>query len=503
MRATAKIRTSLISQSARLGATGTRHSQLFFSSRSSQEDEAKEPTLPTVEEEEPAINKTDKQIVEEVLRGELSATALERELKDYKRAVKIRRSVIEQIEKDNDNVQASSLVHVPWKEIDYNLVHGTCCENVVGYIPIPVGIAGPVIVNDVPVAIPMATTEGCLVASTHRGIKAINEGGGANTFVTAEGMTRGPVVKMPTVGDAVKLKKWLEFQENVFQVASAFNSTSRFARLSALKVNVAGRFVYIRFKSTTGDAMGMNMISKGVEKGLAYIGEHFPQMDVLSVSGNFCTDKKATALNWIDGRGKTVVAEAVIPKKTVEKTLKTNVDALIELNLAKNLVGSAMAASVGGFNAHASNIVTAMFIATGQDPAQVIESSMCLDLFEKLPNGDLHVSVTMPAIEVGTIGGGTGLPPQSGLLQLMRVKGIAGDTELPGTNARRLAEAVATGVLAGELSLMSALAAGHLVRAHMQHNRKASPQGDDKTGVEEVLLQGSLYGSDELVKKAD
>ncbi len=139
-------------------------------------------------------------------------------------------------------------------------MHGTCCENVVGYIPIPVGLAGPVMVNGTMVPIPMATTEGCLVASTHRGCKAINEGGGASVFVTAEGMTRGPVVKMPSAKRAVDLKRWLEFPENMFQVATAFNSTSRFARLSALKVNIAGPYVYIRFKSITGDAMGMNMI---------------------------------------------------------------------------------------------------------------------------------------------------------------------------------------------------------------------------------------------------
>jgi hydroxymethylglutaryl-CoA reductase (NADPH) len=219
----------------------------------------------------------------------------------------------------------------------------------------------------------------------------------------------------------------------------------------------------------------------------------------MAVSGNFCTDKKATALNWIEGRGKSVVAEATIPKAVVKKTLKTSVDALVELNIAKNLIGSAMAASVGGFNAHASNIVTAIFIATGQDPAQNVESSMCLDLFEKDENGDLHVSVTMPAIEVGTIGGGTALPAQSGMLSLMGVKGS--DNELPGTNARRLASCVATAVLAGELSLMSALAAGHLVRAHMVHNRKPAAGIDVKPSSEEELLKGSLYASDSIVKK--
>lgn len=125
---------------------------------------------------------------------------------------------------------------------------------------------------------------------------------------------------------------------------------ARLTRPAALKVNVAGPYVYIRFRSTTGDAMGMNMISKGVEKALAFMADHFHDLNVLAVSGNFCTDKKATALNWIDGRGKTVVAEATIPKAVVKKTLKTTVDALVELNIAKNLIGSAMAGSVGGFN---------------------------------------------------------------------------------------------------------------------------------------------------------
>jgi len=167
----------------------------------------------------------------------------------------------------------------------------------------------------------------------------------------------------------------------------------------------------------------------------------------------------------------------------------------VELNIAKNLIGSAMAGAVGGYNAHAANIVAAMFIATGQDPAQVIESSMCLDMFQKVPEtGDLRVSVTMPSIEVGTLGGGAGLPPQAGMLKLMGVKG--NNELLPGTNAKRLAECVASAVLAGELSLMSALAEGHLVRAHMIHNRKS----DSKTQVEDVLLKGSLYGSEDLTK---
>lgn len=162
----------------------------------------------------------------------------------------------------------------------------------------------------------------------------------------------------------------------------AFDSTSRFARLQKLKCAIAGRTIYVRFATSTGDAMGMNMISKGTEKALEAMAEYFPEMSVLALSGNYCTDKKPAAINWIEGRGKSVVAEAVIPGKVVKTVLKTTVADLCNLNVKKNLIGSALAGSIGGFNAHAANILTAMFLATGQDPAQNVESSMCMTLME-------------------------------------------------------------------------------------------------------------------------
>lgn len=147
--------------------------------------------------------------------------------------------------------------------------------------------------------------------------------------------------------------------------------------------------------------MGMNMISKGVQNVLDFLQNDFPDMDVLGISGNFCSDKKPAAVNWIEGRGKSVVCEATIKGDVVRKVLKTNVEALVELNMLKNLTGSAMAGALGGFNAHASNIVSAVYIATGQDPAQNVESSHCITMMEPVNDGkDLHISVTMPSIEV-------------------------------------------------------------------------------------------------------
>ncbi|GJS97360.1 3-hydroxy-3-methylglutaryl coenzyme A reductase [Tanacetum coccineum] len=248
--------------------------------------------------------------------------------------------------------------------------------------------------------------------------------------------------------------------------------SSRYGKLQSIKCAIAGKNIYIRFCCSTGDAMGMNMVSKGVQNVLDYLQTDYPDMDVMGISGNYCSDKKPAAVNWIEGRGKSVVCEAVIKEEVVSKVLKTNVASLVELNMLKNLTGSAMAGSLGGFNAHASNIVVAIYIATGQDPAQNVESSHCITMMEAINNGkDLHVSVTMPSIEVGTVGGGTQLASQSACLNLLGVKG-ASKVE-PGSNSRLLATIVAGSVLAGELSLMSAISAGQLVKSHMKYNRSS------------------------------
>lgn len=348
---------------------------------------------------------------------------------------------------------------------------GACCENVIGYMPIPVGVAGPLCLDGKEFQVPMATTEGCLVASTNRGCRAIGLGGGASSRILADGMTRGPVVRLPRACDSAEVKAWLETPEGFTVIKEAFDSTSRFARLQKLHMSMAGRNLYIRFQSRSGDAMGMNMISKGTEKALSKLHEHFPEMQILAVSGNYCTDKKPAAINWIEGRGKSVVCEAVIPAKVVREVLKTTTEAMIEVNINKNLVGSAMAGSIGGYNAHAANIVTAIYIACGQDAAQNVGSSNCITLMEASgpTNEDLYISCTMPSIEIGTVGGGTNLLPQQACLQMLGVQGACKDN--PGENARQLARIVCGTVMAGELSLMAALAAGHLVKSHMIHNR--------------------------------
>jgi len=328
------------------------------------------------------------------VRGKIPGYALEKtlehpgvmtRLESLTRAVKIRRTLVSRNPATSEYSSQLELSKLPYQGYNYENVHGACCENVVGYMPLPVGVAGPMIIDGQPYYLPMATTEGVLVASTNRGCKAINAAGGATTVLTGDGMTRGPCVGFETLARAGAAKLWLDSEDGQKTMKRSFNSTSRFARLQSMKTALAGTYLYIRFKTTTGDAMGMNMISKGVECALNVMMQEsgFGDMSIISVSGNYCTDKKPAAINWIDGRGKSIVAEAIIPGDFIKSVLKSDVNALVELNTSKNLIGSAMAGSIGGFNAHASNIVTAIFLATGQDPAQNVESSNCITIMRK------------------------------------------------------------------------------------------------------------------------
>ncbi|KAK5837067.1 hypothetical protein PVK06_012877 [Gossypium arboreum] len=362
----------------------------------------------------------DEEIIKAIVAGTTPSYSLESKLGDCKRAASIRREAL-------GRITGKSLSGLPLDGFDYESILGQCCEMPIGYVQIPVGIAGPLLLNGKEYSVPMATTEGCLVASTSRGCKAIHLSGGASSVLLKDGMTRAPVVRFGTAKRAADLKFYLEDPENFETLAVVFNRfvlyifhflvdafkfelmwvlvfcfrSSRFARLQGIKCVIAGKNLYLRFTCSTGDAMGMNMVSKGVQNVLDFLQTDFPDMDVIGISGNFCSDKKPAAVNWIEGRGKSVVCEAIIKGDVVRKVLKTSVESLVELNMLKNLTGSAMAGALGGFNAHASNIVSAVYIATGQDPAQNIESSHCITMMEAVNEGnDLHISVTMPSIEV-------------------------------------------------------------------------------------------------------
>jgi hydroxymethylglutaryl-CoA reductase (NADPH) len=320
-------------------------------------------------------NLSDEEVILLVEKGKIAPYALEKALKNLERAVRVRRAVISRVSL-TQTLEASAL---PMADYDYKQIIGACCENVIGYMPLPVGIAGPLNIDGQLLHIPMATTEGTLVASTSRGCKALNAGGGVTTVLTHDAMTRGPAIDFPSVVMAAAARIWIDSPEGFGILSAAFNSTSRFARLQTLECALAGRTLYVRFATSTGDAMGMNMISKGTEKALSVLQERYPEMHVLALSGNYCTDKKPAAINWIEGRGKSVVAEAIVPGSVVKSVLKTTVQDLVNLNIKKNLIGSAMAGSIGGFNAHASNILTVSGDVPGNFEAQLMTGCLPRD----------------------------------------------------------------------------------------------------------------------------
>ncbi|PJF19986.1 3-hydroxy-3-methylglutaryl coenzyme A reductase [Paramicrosporidium saccamoebae] len=432
---------------------------------------------------------SDEQIVDLIESGKIPLYSLERILNDSERGVTVRRRYIEeqlskrasnqssrglsgqsstglseQLPKGSSEQPSKGLSGLPCLGYEYDQILGRNCENVVGYVPVPVGVAGPIRVDGSEYYVPMSTTEGALVASTSRGCKATSYGGGVTTALLDDGMTRGPVVKFPTLEDALQLCNWIS--ANFESLSQVFNGSSRFVVLQKIDTRVVGRLVYLRFKAKTGDAMGMNMISKSSQSALSFLQHEFPLMRVIALSGNFCSDKKSAAVNWVDGRGKSVTAEAFIPAEVVESVLKSNVAAMVEVNTTKNLVGSMVAGSSGsGCNAHAANVVSAMFIALGQDPAQVVTSASCLTLMECCDEA-LYVSCTMPCIEVGTVGGGTVLSAQRACLEMLGLEVVP-----EGERAALLARLIVATVLAGEISLIASLSEGTLVKAHQTLNQ--------------------------------
>lgn len=330
-------------------------------------------------------------------------------------------------------------------------------ENMIGTVQIPLGYAGPVKVDGENAKgeflIPLATTEGALLASISRGMSVINAGGGARSAVYADYMTRAPVLRVDGIEHGKRVMEWIDTHMDL--IHDAVSSTTSHGKLHRIDAFPNGRGLYLRCLYETGDAMGMNMATIATEA-ICRLLEKETGAIMISVSGNMCSDKKPAAINMIDGRGKTVVAETRIPKDIVEAKLHATSSAIVETNYRKNLVGSSMAGTLGA-NAHAANMVAAFYIATGQDPAQVVGGSMSITTCEDI-DGDLYIAVRMPSVEVGTVGGGTRLPCQREALSMIDCLGDG--------KARKLAELVAVTVLAGELSTLAAQAAGQLGSAH-------------------------------------
>ncbi len=401
-------------------------------------------------------------VVEKLIRGEAKFHEAGRLLGNENAGALARRLALEKMHGINLSSIGSTI-------LDFEELVGRNIENPIGAIQIPVGVVGPLrIEGDYAKGdyyVPLATTEGALVASVNRGCKALTLSGGVRTKVVFDGMTRAPAIWTPSIIEAVRFAEWV--QEHFEEVKRAAEATTRHGKLVDIQFFFAGNIVWPRFVYSTGDAMGMNMATIATDAAIKWIMENYPgEARLIALSGNMCVDKKPSCLNMLFGRGKTVIAEAIVKRDVVLRVLGVDPERIDYVNKAKNLLGSARAGSLG-FNAHIANIIAAIFIATGQDVAQVVESSMGYTWTE-IRNGDLYISVTLPSLEVGTVGGGTRLPTQREALALL---GVAGGGDPPGTNARKFAEIIAATVLAGELNLLAALAANELASAHIRLGR--------------------------------
>jgi hydroxymethylglutaryl-CoA reductase (NADPH) len=391
--------------------------------------------------------------------GKLRLYELEKELSPLD-AIRVRREFIEE-------ETGARLDNIGIFSIDIERVVKRNCENMIGTVQVPVGVAGPIRINGGHAQgsywLPLATTEGALIASVNRGCSAITKAGGADVRILHDGMTRAPVFATDSVSHAAQVCDWVAVRRD--ELREAAESTTSHGKLTGIVTFVAGTSVYVRLEFDTKDAMGMNMVTIASAK-VADLIARGTGARLIALSGNMCTDKKPAAINAIMGRGRSVVAGIALSHELISSVFKTDAKTLAEVNYRKNLVGSARAGATG-FNAHAANVVAAMFIACGQDAAHAIDGSTCITTVDLTDTG-AYVAVTLPSLPVGTVGGGTGVDTQQECLRLL---GVAGSGAPPGTNAKKLGEIIGAGVLAGELSLLGALAAQHLARAHQQLGR--------------------------------
>ena len=359
----------------------------------------------------------------------------------------------------------ADLSHVGMYSFDPALLPGNI-ENFTGIAQVPIGLAGPILVNGEHARgefyVPLATTEGSLVASYNRGMRLLNECGGVKTTVVEEYMQRAPVFVFPDALQAREFGRWID--QNFAEIKACAESTTRTGKLIYIGQYQVGPLRYLRFNYTTGDAAGQNMTGKATAFACEWIRRRHPDSPRYFLSGNIDTDKKHSHINMLLTRGRRVVAEATISSQILKLATGADVGDLFRFRQIHN-AGSFLAGSAS-VAAHPANGLAALFIATGQDAANVAESHAAITYSQLLENGDFYWSLTLPSLIVATYGGGTALATQRQCLEMMDCYGSG--------KANKLAEICAAVVLAGEISLASAVLCGDWVTAHerLGRNRK-------------------------------
>jgi hydroxymethylglutaryl-CoA reductase (NADPH) len=348
--------------------------------------------------------------------------------------------------------------------------YGRNIENFIGVARVPIGLAGPLRVNGAHASgdfyVPLATTEAALVASYSRGAQLITEAGGCAAVVVNEGVTRAPGFAFETIGDASVFVAWAAHAFDAFREAAA--ATTRHGMLVDMQLAVEGNHVHVLLEFLTGDASGQNMVTIATDAVCRHIVQHAPvKPRYWFVEANMSGDKKATTHSFMTVRGKKVSAEIRLPAALVRKRLHTTPGAMVDY-ARMSVIGGVMSGSIG-VQGHYANGLAALFIACGQDAACVAEAAVGVTRFETRDDGSLYAAVTLPNLLVGTVGGGTSLPTQKACLDILALAGAG--------HARAFAEVAAALALAGELSIIGALTAGHFTRAHQQLARAPVDDG--------------------------
>ena len=360
----------------------------------------------------------------------------------------------------------ADLTHTGSGTVDTRDLRGNI-ENPIGVSQIPVGIAGPVLVKgrhaDGLFYVPMATTEGALLRSYERGMVALSKAGGVQVEVHDDENQISPAFFFPDVDAARKFVEWASDHHDDF--ARAAGTTTSHGRLTSVRCYPAGRRVFLNLGFDTGDAHGMNMIVKAAHAVCEWIRGQY-SVDSFQIFSGMSSEKRASGFVMSRGKGKRVTAGAFLPPNILKGYLHATVDQML-LMWRSTVIGHLYAGSIG-FNAHIANGLTAIFIAAGQDVANVANSACGITELEPCDDG-LYVSVTLPALTVATVGGGTGLPTQQ---EALRIMDCVGDGK-----AKRLAEIVAATLLGGEVSMGAAIASGEFVDAHEQYGRNRPENG--------------------------
>lgn len=328
----------------------------------------------------------------------------------------------------------------------------------------PVHVAGPEVTGKI--LVPLATYETPLWPSVSRGARVSVAAGGIHAVIVDERMTRSILLQAPSAQAALDVVTRL--RERFAEMAAVASTTSAHARLIDHHAQIVGNLLYLRLEFTTGDAAGHNMVTRASEHLQNWLLDEYPGLRYVSVSANYCTDKKASAVNGILGRGKNVVTEITIPRSVCATLLKTTPQALVDLHIKKNLIGTMLAGGIRSANAHYANILLAFYLATGQDGANIVEGSQGF-VHAEVRADDLYFSATVPNIIVGTVGNGK----DAGFVRDNLSKMGCTDGLAPGAASRRLAAICAATVLCGELSLLAAQTnPGELMRSHLTLERR-------------------------------